>query len=310
MALIGRGARLGGFAVLAEVHGPVRGDGPAVGVPPQVVLAVDLLWRQERARVPELVRGHHVAVQLAVERDVHVLAGGRDDQHRLVHVFQRPVHRDRALPAGPPVMGFEQHRPGVIGVQEHGVDGAAPAARVGVGGHLDLRVELPPNTLAGQPADELLGAPGGSPVGGLAEQHAGPRAARRALVGVDPGDQLVDQARVARVGGDRGLPVALVPIRRAGRLLGAEPARPGTRPPGHPRRQHRDSRGKRHGGEQRARPHRTPLLPGIPGAPMYHGPESQVNGIRACWPLAAGRAILLPAPALRSTRSIPRRWPS
>src|SRR6266851_1599036 len=52
---IGRGPRLAGLAVLAEVHGPAWADGPAVGVPPQVVLAVDLLRRQERARLPELV---------------------------------------------------------------------------------------------------------------------------------------------------------------------------------------------------------------------------------------------------------------
>src|SRR5439155_13398927 len=190
------GARLGGFAVLAEVHGPVRGDRPAVGVPPQVVLAVDLLRRQERARVPELVGGDDVSVQLAVERDVHVLAGGGDDQYRLVHVGQRPVHGDRALPAGPAVVGLEQHHARVEGVQESGVDGAAPAGLVGVGGYLDLRVVLPADALAGQPADELLTTPGGPAVGGLAEQHAGPGAGRGALVGVDPGDELVDQVRV------------------------------------------------------------------------------------------------------------------
>src|SRR5215471_9643848 len=94
---VGRGSRPARLTVLAEVHGPVRADGPAVGVPPQVVLTVDLLRRQERARIPELVGGHDIAVQLAVERDVHILAGGRDDQHGLVHVPQRPVHRDRAL---------------------------------------------------------------------------------------------------------------------------------------------------------------------------------------------------------------------
>ncbi len=163
-------------------------------------------------------------------------------------------------------MRLEQHHAGVECVQEGGVYGAAPAGLVGVGGHLDLRVELPSDTLAGQPADELLGAPGGPPVGGLTEQHACPRAARGALVGIDPRDELVDEVRVIGVGGDRRLPIALVLIWRACRLFGAESARPGTCPCGHTGREHQDSNGKCNGGEQRARTHRTPLPPGIPGA--------------------------------------------
>ncbi len=170
-------------------------------------------------------------------------------------------------------MRLEQHHAGIKGVQEGGVDGPAPAGPVAVGGHLDLGVELPSDSLAGQPADELLGTPGEPAVGGLAEQHAGPGAARGALAGVDPGDELVDQVRVMGIGSDRGLPVALMLKRRAGSLLGAEPARPGTRPRGHTRRKHQHNGGRGNEGEQPARPHWTPLPAGDPRRPMYHGLE-------------------------------------
>src|SRR5216683_1077539 len=46
-----------------------------------------------------------------------------------------------------------------------------------------------------------------------------PGAARGALVGIDPRDELVDEVRVTGVGGDRRLPIALVLIWRASRLF-------------------------------------------------------------------------------------------
>src|SRR5262249_35064182 len=81
------------------------------------------------------------------------------------------------------------------------------------------------------------------------------------------GDQLVDQVRVTRIGGDRGLPVALTVKRRAGRLLGTESARPGAGPTRHTGPSHQHGGGHGNQSKKRARPQRT-LLPPRLQAPL------------------------------------------
>ena len=158
----------------------------------------------------EVVGRHDLVVKLVVEEDVHVLAGGRDHHDRLVHVLQPAVHRDRPAPRAAAVVRGEQLDARIVLVHEGHVDGPAVARRVGVGGHADLGVELPPDGLAGRPADKGLRPVGRAAVGGAPKQDARAGAVALAGGGADAREELVDEVGTVGIDRHRRLPVALM----------------------------------------------------------------------------------------------------